>query len=210
MLEECDSSTRQKIIELLQSMDHRESDDNEASSSTNITNNNTTNNITNNNTNNTNINNSTNVSIIINNFGQEKIDHILSDYNFMKKCFKNLLSHGIVELLRKIHFDDKHPENQNIKFKSLKQDFIEIFKENKWNIVPGTQTTETMTRKGCILLSEFYDEMMKEEMDDEDMDERYRSKMRTISSKTGNEYYAVRKNTKTMLYDESQKQKNNQ
>jgi hypothetical protein len=177
------------------------------SSSGNILNN-TTNNIDNssttNNTTNNNINNSTNLTIIMNNFGQEKIDHILKDHAFMKKCFKNLLSHGIIELMRKIHFDKEHPENHNVKFKSLKRDFIEIFKDDSWRIVSGTQTSEDMTRKGCVLLSQFYDEMMREDMDDEDND-RYRSKIRTISSKTGNEYYAVRKNTKAMVFDESKR-----
>jgi hypothetical protein len=153
------------------------------------------------------IDNSTNVSIVINNFGQEKIDHILSDYNFMKKCFKNLLSHGIVELMRKIHFDDEHPENQNIKFRSFKQDLIEIFNGNRWNTVPGTQTTEDIARRGCVLLSGFYDEILKDEMDDDEMDDRYRNKIRTITSKTGNDYYAVRKKARTMLLDESERLK---
>jgi hypothetical protein len=63
-----------------------------------------------------------------------------------------------------------------------------------------------MTRKGCVLLSKFYDEMMREDMDDED-DDRYRSKISAISSKTGNQYYSVRKNTKAMVFDESKRLK---
>jgi hypothetical protein len=194
-----------RIKELENKVNHLQNIIGSQSSSGNTVNNidNSTNN--NNNTTNNNIDNSTtNLTIVMSNFGQENIDHILKDHAFMKKCFKNLLSHGIIELMRKIHFDDEHPENQNIKFKSLKRDFMEIFKDERWKIVPGTQTSEDMTRKGCVLLSEFYDEMMREDMDDEDND-RYRAKIRTISSKTGNEYYAVRKNTKAMVFDESKR-----
>jgi len=97
-----------------------------------ILNTNITNNITNigiqNNTNN-------NISIIVNNFGNEKFDYFTKNpdfIQFMNNCIENKVD-GICNLIAKKHFDPEHPENHNIRKMNKKDNFLEIYKDNNWN-----------------------------------------------------------------------------
>jgi hypothetical protein len=149
--------------------------------------------------------NSTTNNITINNYGSENIDHILQDHEFMTRCVKTMLSEGIPELLRKIHFDDEHPENQNVRLRSLKRDLMEIFAD-RWKVVPGTKTTEKLIHKGLRLLGEFYDTTMRENPHDE-TDQRYQKIMMIVVGRSGNEYFAVRRHTKAMIQDETERRR---
>ena len=81
-------------------------------------------NITNNNTNNSH--NTTNNTIIINNYGDEDTKYITSDY--ILKLLKNKPAKAIPELIKYTHFNDKHPENQNIKITNKKEPYIKFLK----------------------------------------------------------------------------------
>ena len=92
---------------------------------------NTTKNIITNNINNGIINN-----IVINNYGNENIDYFIENPNFIKfmnKCVENKLQ-GICDLIAKKHFDPEHIENHNIRKLNKKDNFLEIYDNNKWNI----------------------------------------------------------------------------
>ena len=117
--------------------------DNRNNTITNINNTNTTNNTTNN-------------TIIINNYGEENIDHI------NKKYLLNLLSktHRAIPLLvEKIHFDPKHPENQNIKLPNKKLPYIKIRKNDKWQFVDRKSEIVNLIDAMCFILSENYQSM---------------------------------------------------
>ena len=100
----------------------------------------TTNNTVNNtNSNNNTINNNGNIinnNITINGFGQENIEH-LRDFTsktvqqLMNNCIKQGAT-GVCTLLNKIHFDNEHPENQNIRKLEKKNELIEYFDGNDW------------------------------------------------------------------------------
>ena len=110
----------------------------------------TTNNITNTTTNN-NINNSKN--IIINNYGDENIKHIKS------KDFAGLLNgiyNAVPKLIEKIHFDQKYPENQNIKYTNKKLPYLKVMKENKWQLVNKKYELFDLIDTKCYLLKEKY------------------------------------------------------
>ena len=114
---------------------------------------------TTNNTNNTNNNshNTTNNTIIINNYGEENIEHI------GKKYLLNLLgrTHSAIPLLvEKIHFDPEHPENQNIKLSNKKLPYIKIRKNDKWQYVDRKAEILNLIDAMCFILSNNY-EMMK-------------------------------------------------
>lgn len=147
--------------------------------------------------------------VTINNYGSETIGHVLDDHAFMRRCFKSMLSQGIPNLLKKIHFDDDHPENQNVRLRSIKRDLMEIFSEDRWKVVPGTQTTEQMIQKGCKLLGDFYDAIMRLEViadaETADRDADYQRAMTKVMDRSGNEYYRLRRHTKTMILDETER-----
>jgi hypothetical protein len=95
---------------------------------------NNTTNITNNITNNNIINNT--INITVNNLGNEKIEYLIDDpefIKFMNNCIENKID-GICNLIAKKHFDPLHPENHNIRKLNKKDNFIEIFNNNSWNL----------------------------------------------------------------------------
>ena len=91
--------------------------------------------ITNNNTNNTN--NSTNNShnttnnmtnnIIIHNYGDEDTKYITSDY--ILNLLKYKPAKAIPELIKHTHFNEEHPENQNIKITNKKEPYIKVMEK---------------------------------------------------------------------------------
>ena len=81
-------------------------------------------------------NNSKNV-IIVNNYGNENKDYITNDYllSLLKKPFQ-----AIPELIKYTHFNDEHPENQNIKITNKKQPYVKIMKNDKWELADRKDT----------------------------------------------------------------------
>ena len=88
-----------------------------------------TNNTTNNNTNKGTINN--NQQNIVFNFGKEEIEYIKSK-DFIKLIQKPL--NAIPRLLELKHFHPKHPENHTVRKLNKHDKFMEIMKNNKWEI----------------------------------------------------------------------------
>ena len=86
------------------------------------------NNTTNNNTNKGTINNQQN---IVFNFGKEEIEYIKSK-DFIKLIQKPL--NAIPRLLELKHFHPKHPENHTVRKLNKHDKFMEIMKNNKWEI----------------------------------------------------------------------------
>ena len=81
------------------------------------------NNVTNN-TNNTNNNNT--INIHIHNFGSEDTSYITTD---MQKELLVKCSEGLMQMIKIIHFHPDHPENANVRLKSVKQKTVEVHKD---------------------------------------------------------------------------------
>ena len=98
-------------------------------------------------------NNTTNNTININNYGNENLNHLRS------KDFAGLLNgiYGAVpKLIEKIHFDPKHPENQNIKFTNRKLPYLKIMKDDKWQLVNKKHELLDLIDAKCYMLKEKY------------------------------------------------------
>ena len=98
-------------------------------------------------------NNTTNNTININNYGNENLNHLRS------KDFAGLLNgiYGAVpKLIEKIHFDPKHPENQNIKFTNRKLPYLKIMKDNKWQLVNKKHELLDLIDAKCYMLKVKY------------------------------------------------------
>jgi len=74
----------------------------------------------------------TNNTIIINNYGDENTKYITSEY--ILNLLKNKPAKVIPELIKYTHFNNEHPENQNIKITNKKEPYIKIMKNNKWEL----------------------------------------------------------------------------
>ena len=69
---------------------------------------------------------------IINNFGEENIEYLLKDPEFLKRCIESPIN-SIHRYLDNVHFNKKHPENTNIKVTNLLGPYMDYMKEGKWN-----------------------------------------------------------------------------
>ena len=113
------------------------------------TQNNTTNN--NNITTTNNINNSKN--IYINNYGNEDLKHLRT--RDFAKLFDGIYN-AVPKLIEKIHFDPKHPENQNIKYTNQKSPYLKIVKSDKWQLVNKKHELLDLIDAKCFMLKEKY------------------------------------------------------
>ena len=107
----------------------------------NTTNNNCNNNITNNNT------------ININNYGNENLKHLRG--RDFAKLLDGIYS-AVPKLIEKIHFDPKHPENQNIKYTNQKSPYLKIMKDDKWQFVNKKHELLELIDNKCFMLKEKY------------------------------------------------------
>ena len=110
--------------------------------------------ITNNNTNNSynTTNNMTN-NIIIHNYGDEDTKYITSDY--ILNLLKYKPAKAIPELIKHTHFNEEHPENQNIKITNKKEPYIKVLKNDKWELQDKEETiTDLIDRQQIHLLDE--------------------------------------------------------
>ena len=108
------------------------------------------NNITNNTNNTNNSNNITNNIININNYGDEDTKYITSDY--ILKLLKNKPARTISELIKYTHFNDAHPENQNIKITNKKEPYIKVRKNDKWELQNKDETINDLIYRQQIHL----------------------------------------------------------
>ncbi len=82
-----------------------------------------------NNTTNNTVNNTNNIQINITNFNSENTDYITEE--FARKCFESGV-HGVNPMIDKLYFDVEHPENHNVKLKSLNHSLVEVHTDKGW------------------------------------------------------------------------------
>ena len=110
---------------------------------------------------NNNSHNTTNNIININNYGDEDTKYITS--NYILKLLKNRPAKTIPELIKYTHFNDAHPENQNIKITNKKEPYIKVRKNNKWELQDKDETiTDLIDRQQIHLLDEDLEKKVEE------------------------------------------------
>ena len=118
------------------------------------TNNNNSNNI------NTNSNNTIHNTININNYGEENTKYITKQ--FIVDLLKNKPFKAIPEMIKYTHFNEEHPENQNIKITNKKEPYVKIMKDNKWELQDRKNTITDLIDKQHIKIS---DEKVEEQIE---------------------------------------------
>lgn len=90
-------------------------------------------------------------NVVVNNFGQEDTDHLIKNmrYYFLNK------THGIVEAVKDIHFDPKHPENHNVTIKNKREKTALIRDNGKWICKPCDEVIEDLIYKVCIKVERY-------------------------------------------------------
>jgi hypothetical protein len=113
----------------------------------------------NNTTNNNNITNNINVNLMINNinpFGKEDISHITpSEY---KKILSSFFP-GFIDFIKKIHFDDRMPSNQNVYIPKIDSKYVCVFEDNQWNMKKKGEIVDKIITNKRKLLNNKCDEL---------------------------------------------------
>jgi uncharacterized damage-inducible protein DinB len=107
-----------------------------------------------------------NFNIQLKDFGFEKTDHLPRD--FLNNCFANK---RIVELIENIHFDQECPENHNVRIRSTKKEYMEVFENGKWTVKDQDQILTDLIQKGYRILSKHGKTNQQNIMGEEDLDE---------------------------------------
>jgi hypothetical protein len=125
----------------------------------------TNNNITNNTQNNINV-----TIPKLNDFGKENMNALpetLISTLFMDLRFRELLSN--------LHCDPNYPENQNIRIKSIKRNTMEIFRNNKWDIMTFTNGLTELLLQGHKIFKDYYkkdkNRILEEDMSEDEIKE---------------------------------------
>lgn len=178
---------KDKLIEQLQAqLEHYKQ---QAQSSTTIINNN---------------NNGTIINITINknNFGSEDTSYITNE--FIKYCIENP-SRGIAELIENIHYNTEHPENHNIRCKSLKKNVFEKLVDSEWILCDASNTLDELIKKGYKIMNTYYMDNIHNDIDiqdDEIQQARYQF-FRFLGDKSSNQYYSVKRELRLLVKTKS-------
>lgn len=109
--------------------------------------------------NNTTINNSTinnNLTININSFGKESLDHITdADY----KKYLNGFFKGFLNLIEKIHFDENAPENHNVCLTNMRSKYAYVCENNNWVLREKNEIINKLITKKYDLLNDKFEEL---------------------------------------------------
>lgn len=113
------------------------------------------------NSHNTNCNN-TNTVIQICAFGNENVAHLLEDKNFMERCLRRR-ELGVVDYLKRLHFDPDYPQNNNLKVTNYKMPYVDQFDGTRWIKTEKDEILNDMLDGSCNSMDEHYHEY-KDEM----------------------------------------------
>ena len=104
-----------------------------------------------------------NNTINLNNFGEEDISHITNDFKLKMLS----LPYGMIQnMIEKVHFNKKKPENKNIALTNKRDDMIKVFKGDKWKYQNRTIVVDEIIKKNYYRLDDFFEEEGKTKMND--------------------------------------------
>ena len=79
------------------------------------------------------------------------------------------------ELLANLHCDPNYPENQNVRIKSIKRNTMEIFRNNKWDLMTFTNGLTELLLQGHKIFKEYYqndkNRILNEDMTEDELNE---------------------------------------
>ena len=92
---------------------------------------------------------------LINNYGQEDLTMLTDKY--MRKMVIYPYT-AIPKMIKKIHFNDKYPANQNIRLLNKKGNKLQIRNNDKWEFVDKKETMEQLINEKNYQLDQYYEE----------------------------------------------------
>ena len=99
---------------------------------------------------------------IMNNYHIQLLNYDKTDYSHLTdkdyvKCIKDC-NHSVMSLIKKVHFNDKKPENKNIYISNIKNGYAMVYKDNKWQLVKRKDQIDDMYDYNEVVLDNWYAE----------------------------------------------------
>ena len=96
-----------------------------------------------------------NITIVaaINNFGQEDVSYITED---RKHACLLKRSDGILDAICDVHFNSEHPENANVRLRSLKNNLAEVRRNGEWTTELLDGVLQSLVWNGYVLVARRY------------------------------------------------------
>jgi hypothetical protein len=143
-------------------------------------------------------NNNTNVYVNLNTFGRENMEHLTND--FLSHCLLNPTK-GITQLIENIHYNKDVPENNNIRFKSNKNNTFEKYYDSKWIECDASNTLDELIRKGYRVLSKHYADYFIEnpEYYDDDIKRLAIERFRFLADTACQQYCSVKRDIRLLI-----------
>jgi predicted RNA-binding Zn-ribbon protein involved in translation (DUF1610 family) len=130
-------------------------------------------------------------------FGCENLNaipHSLVETLFMDLKFR--------ELLESLHCDPDYPENHNVRIKSTKPELLEIYRNNRWDVMTFVNGLNELLLQGQRIFKDYYrknhDKILEEDMDEHDL-QQILKQLQDIERLNEDEIKPIRKEIQLML-----------
>lgn len=138
--------------------------------------------------------------LLVNNYGAETLEHL--NHQFLSECITQRKK-GLVNLLDKLYFDPKMPQNHTVKIVSKKREVMGTFKDGNWLVASKNSILDEMIQKGYRILYKHYMATVDVDEDDElgkpEDASSYFDFLQNVSNIKSNMYYQVRKDLFLMV-----------
>ena len=95
------------------------------------------------------------INITLNNYTDTDYDY-LTDRDYLR-CF-NQNNYCVKKMIEAVHFDQTRPENMNIYISNLRNAYIMLYKDNKWEVKDRRYYIDDLYEANELVLENFYDE----------------------------------------------------
>lgn len=150
------------------------------------------------------VHNVTNIQINMNAHGKEDMSYLTQQ--FLTKCTKEAYFDGIPQLIREVHLNPEHPENMNIRGKSIRQSIMEMYNGEKWVRTAAIPVLDSLIQKGCKVFWQHFMNNMESEFKDEALQELIQKHLSTLTNVTKERktetYYKIRNKIFFMFFED--------
>jgi hypothetical protein len=119
-----------------------------------------------------------NINIVA--YGKEDITGLLTDKDFRAIMRRGMLS--IPELVRRIHFDEKVPENHNVYISNLRNQYVLMYDGNKWRLIDRKEALQQIYGDHYEVLETKFGELTEMDSLDRTTIEKFRNFLNYVNS----------------------------
>lgn len=95
-------------------------------------------------------------NIQINAFNKEDLSHVINDVFFLNQCIART-DKGLMELVGRIHFDPRKPENRNIRLTSNKTPHMKFYDGTSWKYEQSKVLISEVMDKSLDIMQDHFD-----------------------------------------------------